>query len=75
VDVLRHHHETIDEQSILLARRIQRFDEEIPGRRCVEFRLVVITAEGKGVVLTGLLEVLQAPGHSTNLLPVALSDL
>ena len=69
VDVLRHDHEAVDEQFILLAHRLQCADEEIPWRGCAKFWLAVITAEGEVMVLTGLLEVLQGPGHSMSLLP------
>jgi len=58
VDVLGHDHEAIDEQFILLAHRLQSAEEEIPCRGCAKFWLAVITAEGEGMVLTGLLEVL-----------------
>ena len=34
-----------------------------------KFWLAVITAEGEEMVLTGLLEVLQGPGHPMSLLP------
>jgi hypothetical protein len=67
VDVLRHDHEAVDEQFILLAHRLQSADEEIPWRGCGKFWLAVITAEGEGMVLTGLLEMLQR--HSMSLLP------
>jgi hypothetical protein len=42
----------------LLAHRLQSAEEEIPCRGCAKFWLAVITAEGEGMVLTGLLEVL-----------------
>ena len=69
VDVLRHDHEAVDEQFILLSHRLQSADEEIPWRGCAKFWLAVITAEGEVMVLSGLLEVLQGRGHSMSLLP------
>jgi hypothetical protein len=73
--MLRNDDISIDAETVVLANALQRGHKRAANARIGEFRLSVITTESQEVNLSGLLKVLQSPGHNGRLLTRGLARL